>query len=91
MANSRYPNMSYCMCENTLAAMQQIIEHMQEEGVGFLNDMSREERRAFGELFSTCEDFMNMSEELEAEAERESEYDGQPSEYDEWQSYDEDC
>ena len=60
-----YPNMSYCMCENTLLAMRQIVTAMNEEGPMFLHDMNREERRAFQELFSTCEDFMNLSEELQ--------------------------
>jgi len=66
-----YPNMSYCMCENTLLAMRQIVNAMQNEGTDFLRDMSREERRAFGELFNTCEDFMNLSEELQSELEQE--------------------
>lgn len=70
-----YPNMSYCMCENTLLAMQQIINAMNMEGPAFLLEMSREERRAFRELFNTCEDFMNLSEELQDEADREAEYD----------------
>ena len=66
-----YPNMSYCMNENTLLAMRQIVSAMQTEGVGFLADLSRDERRAFQELFNTCEDFMNLSEELQAEYESE--------------------
>jgi hypothetical protein len=53
------------MCENTLLAMRQIVTAMNEEGPMFLHDMNREERRAFQELFSTCEDFMNLSEELQ--------------------------
>ena len=86
---SNYPNMSYCMNENTLLAMRQIVTAMQEEGVGFLRDMSRDERRAFGELFNTCEDFMNLSEELQAEYEQEG--DGQPDEAQEWHDFDPDC
>jgi hypothetical protein len=66
---SNYPNMSYCMCENTVLAMRQILNAMNEEGVGFLVDMNRDERRAFQELFNLCEDFLNASEELEAEFE----------------------
>ena len=86
---SNYPNMSYCMCENTLLAMRQVVQAMQEEGVGFLADMSREEKRAFQELFNTCEDFMNLSEELQDEYE--NEYDGQPDEAQEWHDFDPDC
>lgn len=84
-----YPNMSYCMCENTLRAMRQIIDAMNTEGAHFLSEMSREERRAFGELFNTCEDFMTLSEELQDEYEREN--DGQPDEAHEWHDFDPDC
>ena len=66
-----YPNMSYCMCENTLAAMHQVLEAMHEEGPMFLQDMSRTERRAFEELFHACEAFVNQSEELQEEYENE--------------------
>ena len=87
---SNYPNMSYCMCENTLLALRQVVDSMSEEGVEFLQDMSREERRAFQELFNTCEAFMQMSEELQEEME-ESERDGQPDEAQEWYDFDPDC
>ena len=67
-----YPNMSYCMCENTLLAMRQIINAMKEEGPQFLHDLSRIERQSFNELFHACESFLNMSEELvDSEEEKE--------------------
>jgi len=92
---SNYPNMSYCMNENTLAAMQQILTAMQEDGVDMLIDMSRDERRAFQELFNVCENFLIVSEELEAEFEdyaREMDQnDGQPDEAQEWADFDPDC
>jgi hypothetical protein len=87
---SNYPNMSYCMCENTLLAMRQIVNAMNEEGPMFLREMNRDEKRAFQELFNTCEDFMNLSEELQDEYERE-ERDGQPDEQQEWADFDPDC
>ena len=87
---SNYPNMSYCMNGNTLLALRQVVEAMNEEGPQFLREMSREERRAFEELFSMCEDFMSLSEELQEEYERE-ERDGQPDEAQEWESFDPDC
>ena len=60
MAN--YPNMSYCMCENTLGALGQVLEAMESEGPPeFLRDLSRTERQAFVELFEACEDFMRMA------------------------------
>ena len=88
---SNYPNMSYCMCNNTLLALKQIVEAMNEEGPQFLREMSRDERRSFEALFSMCEDFMSMSEELQAELEREEDYDGQPDEAQEWADFDPDC
>ena len=86
---SNYPNMSYCMCENTLLAMRQVVEAMNENGFGFLVDLSREEKRAFQELFNVCEDFLTLSEEIQDEYEREC--DGQPDEAQEWHDFDPDC
>ena len=87
---SSYPNMSYCMNENTLAAMNQLVNAMNEEGPQFLRELSRTERRAFEQLFSMCEDFMSLSEELQSEYERE-ERDGQPDEAQEWADFDPEC
>ncbi len=84
---SSYPNMSYCMNGNTLLAMNQIVNAMNEEGPQFLREMSREEKRAFQALFNMCEDFMQLSEELQDEAER----DGQPDEAQEWADFDPEC
>ena len=70
---SSYPNMSYCMCENTLLAMRQIMNAMQEEGPMFLTEMNRDEARAYKELFNACESFLTMSEDLEVMAEEEAE------------------
>ena len=87
---SNYPNMSYCMNENTLAALKQVLDTMQEEGPQFLRELNRTERRAFEELFHYCESFLTMSEELQEEYEQE-ERDGQPDEAQEWESFDPDC
>jgi hypothetical protein len=62
----RGPNMSYCMCENTLLAMHQILNAMREEGPMFLHDLSRSERESFEELFHACESFINFADELVA-------------------------
>jgi hypothetical protein len=90
---SNYPNMSYCMNENTLAAMNQILNAMREEGPAFLLEMSREERRAFQELFSACEDFLTASEELQEQVEdmEQGFNDGQPDEAQEWADFDPEC
>ena len=86
---SNYPNMSYCMCENTLLAMRQVVEAMESEGVEFLRDLNRTERRAFEELFDVCQSFMSMTEELEYDERQEA--DGQPDEAQEWHDFDPDC
>ena len=87
---SNYPNMSYCMCENTLLALKQITEAMESEGPMFLREMNRDERRALEELFHYCESFLTLSEELQEELEQE-ERDGQPDEAQEWHDFDPDC
>ena len=87
---SNYPNMSYCQCSNTLLALKQVLDNMQEEGPMFLKEMTRDERRAFEELFHYCESFLTMSEELQEEMDRD-EYDGQPDEQQEWADFDPDC
>ena len=86
---SNYPNMSYCMCENTLLALNQVLTAMQEEGPQFLRELSREERRAYEALFNACEDFLNLAEELEDQVRDEP--DGQPDEQQEWYDFDPDC
>ncbi len=88
---SNYPNMSYCMCNNTLLALNQVVEAMQEEGVEFLRDLSRDERRSFEALFEMCQSFMEMTEELEYEERQQNENDGQPDEAQEWADFDPDC
>ena len=88
---SNHPNMSYCMCENTLLAMRQVVNAMLDEGAEFLLDMSREERRAFQELFNVCEDFMNLSDDLQEQVEQMERDDGRVSEAQEWADYDPDC
>lgn len=86
---SNYPNMSYCMCENTLLALRQVVTAMVEEGADFLREMSSDERRAYQALFNMCEDFVLTAEEIEQDMERES--DGQPDEAQEWADFDPDC
>jgi len=74
---SNYPNMSYCMCENTLSALYQVLNAMREEGPMFLKDLSESERMNYKALFNACEDFLNMSEKLEDELASESEFTGE--------------
>jgi hypothetical protein len=60
---SNYPNMSYCMNNNTLAGLGQILDTMDEDGdLDFLRDLSRDERRAFEELAQVCEQFCRRAE-----------------------------
>ncbi len=88
---SNYPNMSYCMCNNTLLALKQVMDAMQDEGPMFLRELSRDERRCYEALFNACEDFLNAAEELEDQVREEADYDGQPDEAQEWHDFDPDC
>lgn len=57
MASSRYPNMSYCMCENTVQALQQIIDHMDEDPENFIKDLNGSELHSFNRLYELCKEF----------------------------------
>jgi TRAP-type mannitol/chloroaromatic compound transport system substrate-binding protein len=52
-----YPNMSYCMFENTLLAMTQIIRAMGEGDFSF-DEMSREEIYAARDLVDACQEYL---------------------------------
>jgi uncharacterized membrane-anchored protein len=67
--------------------MRQVVTAMQEEGPMFLQEMNKDERRAFEAMFDMCETFMTVAEELQVEVER----DGQPDEAQEWADFDPDC
>jgi hypothetical protein len=64
---SNYPNMSYCMCENTLLAVRQITNEMQsyESLAEFTSDMGREELAAFERLASQFQFFLEMKQEMQ--------------------------
>ena len=64
-----FPNMSYCMFHNTRAAMNQLLNAMEDEGGALLADMCADERRAFNELFNQCEAFMELAQDMQAEFE----------------------
>ena len=68
---SNYPNMSYCMCENTALALRQVLQSMEFDGPMFLQDMNREEKRAYQDLFNLCESFLTAAENLQEEYEYE--------------------
>jgi hypothetical protein len=60
---SDYPNMSYCMNNNTLAALSQILDTMDEEGaVNFIKDLSMDELRSFNELVHVAKQFTKRAE-----------------------------
>jgi hypothetical protein len=53
-----YPNMSYCQCQNTLAALEQIMDEMDEQGATkFLKMLNMDEMRAFDELIHVARQF----------------------------------
>jgi hypothetical protein len=58
-----YPNMSYCMCNNTEAALNQIMDAMNDEGaVNFIKDLSMDELRSFNELVYIAKQFVRRAE-----------------------------
>ena len=64
-----YPNMSYCMFANTVNAMSQILESIDDAKIGdgvvdFFESLSREERRNMQHLFNQCEEFMNQAQDI---------------------------
>ena len=64
-----YPNMSYCMFQNTVSAMNQILDAIDEAKIGdgvvdFFESLSREERRNLQHLFNQCEQFMHDAEDI---------------------------
>ena len=63
---SNYPNMSYCMFQNTLGAMNQLAEFMIEADQDDILDMSKDELRAMRELFGYCEQYLRLAEEFDS-------------------------
>lgn len=65
---SNFPNMSYCMCENTLASLRQVYETMQHEcATDFIGQMNKHERAAFNELAQMCRLVADKADEVDSE------------------------
>lgn len=61
---SNYPNMIHCMNEYTLSALRQVMDAMEDDGVDFIRNLSKEENAAFYELVRTCGAFTAYANEL---------------------------
>ena len=66
---SNYPNMSYCMFGNTVSAMNQILEEIEEANnndgaADFFNSLSREERRNLQHLYNQAEQYIRVIEDM---------------------------
>ncbi len=89
-------NMTYCQFENTVKAMRQLIEDMNdaiaggEDGVRkFLGEMSKEEFAAYSEIWNVAEDLLDT---LGAMYENDPDQDeSDPGEYAEWRDFDPDA
>ena len=55
-----YPNMSYCMCNNTLAAMDQLMDAMAD--VDFIENLNPDELRSFNDLIELAKLFVSQGE-----------------------------
>lgn len=65
---TNFPNMSYCMCENTLAALHQLYEAMRhEDAEDFIGQMNKHERAAFNELAQMCRLVADTADEVDSE------------------------
>ena len=63
---SNFPNMSYCMCENTMASLRQVYEAMRSEYPhDFFRQMSKDERAAFSELAQMCRLVADTADDIE--------------------------
>ena len=66
---SDYPNMSYCMIENTTRAMAQIVDALAEVGGEWSSlDLSQYERAHVDRLASLCQEFLTAHEEYDPNA-----------------------
>ena len=64
-----YPNMSHSMVSNTLAALNQVMDAMDEQGdTHFLRDLNMDEMRAFDELMHVARLFARRAERAQDEA-----------------------
>jgi hypothetical protein len=55
--------MSYVMCENTEAALNQIMDAMDEQGdAEFIKELSMDELRSFNEILHIAEQFVRRAE-----------------------------
>ena len=62
---SNYPNMSYCMFENTQLAMDQLVTFLQEADQDDMLDISKSELRAMRELVGYCEQYIRLVEDFD--------------------------
>ena len=61
----RGPNMSYCMFENTVSAMRQILEALSEADTKADLNLNQYEQRAYQNLKEMCEEIVYEIERLE--------------------------
>jgi len=62
---SNYPNMSYCMFENTQMAMDQLATFLQAADQDDMLDISKTELRAMRELVGYCEQYLRLVEDFD--------------------------
>ena len=68
--SSNYPNMSYCMMENTRLALDQVLGAML-DAVGdnraaeFVQELNRTEQQSYSTMYDLCRQFINLADQIE--------------------------
>lgn len=65
-----YPNMSYCMFQNTVMAMEQLNTFLAQADGEEVLDIRREELRALMDMYNQCESFLNLADDFMERHER---------------------
>lgn len=58
-----YPNASYCMFQNTLSAVEQLMHNLMENQINF-KKLSKEEQTAYHQLFYSMEALSDLMEDF---------------------------
>lgn len=71
-----YPNMGYCVIENTVNSMRQLVDGLAEaQSKSAVDDLNQYEQRAYRDLYVLCQAIMDEMDRLDEAEEEEEELD----------------